>query len=105
MVLECMAEEPQEPMPSFGGRAVKLSQVEVAALRSRSEGQGPGHRSLVPRALRTEVQTVEGWAASDGKLHSVVQLSEEDTEALFAAVDRWSSVDCLVHVRRIAGMG
>lgn len=39
MVLECMAEEPLEPMPSFAGRAVKLSQVEVAALRLRSEGR------------------------------------------------------------------
>ena len=59
MVLECMVEEPLEPMPSFEDRAEKLSQVEVAALRLRSEVRGPGHRSLVLKALHTEVQTVE----------------------------------------------
>lgn len=47
----------------------------------------------------------EGWAANDGKLRSVVRLFEEDTEVLSAAVGRWSSVDCLVHVGRNAGMG
>jgi hypothetical protein len=105
MVLERMAEEPQEPTPSFGGHAVRLSQVEMAALRSRSERRARGHRSLVPRALHTGEQTVEGWAANDGKLRSVVQLVEEDTVVLSAAVGRWSSVDCRVHAGCNGGMG
>jgi hypothetical protein len=83
MVLERMAEEPQEPTPSFGGHAVRLSQVEMAALRSRSERRARGHRSLVPRALHTGEQTV----------------------VLSAAVGRWSSVDCRVHAGCNGGMG
>lgn len=105
MVLECMVEEPLEPMPSFEDRAEKLSQVEVAALRLRSEVRGPGHRSLVLKALHTEVQTVEEWAANGEKPRSVVQLIEEDTEVLSAAAGRWSSADYFVRVERIAGVG
>jgi hypothetical protein len=105
MVLECTVEEPLEPMPSSEDHAEKLGQVEVAALRLHSEVRGPGHRSLVLRALHTEVQTVEEWVASGEKAHSVVQLIEEDNEVLSAAVGRWSSADYFVREERIAGMG
>lgn len=57
------------------------------------------------RVPHIEVQTVEVWAANREKLHSVAQLTEKDTEALSAAVGRWSIVDCLVRVGRIAGTG
>lgn len=88
-VPECMVEEPQEPMLSFGGHAVGLSLVEVAAWRLRSVGQEPGHQSLMPKESYTEVQRVVGWAANDGRPRSVVQLLEEGTEApSLAAADR-----------------
>lgn len=91
IVSGCTAEEPQEPMPSFGDHVAKLSQAEVGVWMLRSEEQESERQSLVPRVPHTGAQTAVEWAANGEKPGSVVQLSE-DTEVPSLAADRPSSV-------------